>query len=70
MSPAGARRVCVCRPRYDLSNDMLLEAFRRYLEEMEYIQSSVEDGVSPVKSEIWPCTVTLIDVGVFFIFPI
>ena len=44
MSPAGARRVCVCRSSYDLSNDMILETFRRYLEDLECIQSGVEDG--------------------------
>ena len=50
MSPSGARRVCDCSPRYGLSNDMLHEVFRRFLEELECIQSAVEDGEFPLSN--------------------
>ena len=50
---AGARRVCHCRSRDDLSNDMLLEAFRRYFEELGCIQSAVEDGGFPLSNPIF-----------------
>ena len=43
VSPARARRVCQ-------SNDMLLEEFRRYLEELQCIQSAVEDGGFPLSN--------------------
>ena len=50
VSPARARRVCACRSRYDLSSDMLFEDFRRYLEELQCIQSAVEDGGFPLSN--------------------
>ena len=56
--PSSVRRVCVCRPRYGLSNDMFLEEFRRYFEEMEYIQFSIDGSldktVIPDKMKLIP----------------
>ena len=50
VSPARARRVCACRSRYGLSSDMIFEEFRRYLEELQCIQSAVEDGGFPLSN--------------------
>ena len=63
-----------CRSRYDLSNDMFLEAFRRNLEELQWIQSAMYysrmGGFSPCEIRFWSCTVALLDVGIFFSFPL